>query len=109
MIKKIIKYILRKVGLRVTFISKDDSLNHNQTGSIEECISDHFIISEALTEIAKIREYTMQNDARLITLFQQAVYCEKNNIPGAFIECGVWKGGAVGLMALANMQHGKGR
>jgi O-methyltransferase len=51
----------------------------------------------------------MQNDERLITLFQQAVFCEKNEIPGAFVECGVWKGGAVGLMALANLTYGKKR
>lgn len=43
----------------------------------------------------------------LQTLFEQAIYCEKNNIEGDFVECGVWKGGAVGMMALANLQYGK--
>jgi len=42
-------------------------------------------------------------------LYQQVRYCEKNNIGGSFVECGVWKGGAVGLMALANLREGKTR
>lgn len=46
---------------------------------------------------------------RLVTLYQQAVRCEKYGIQGSFIECGVWKGGAVGLMALANIRYGKER
>jgi hypothetical protein len=50
-----------------------------------------------------VRAHTMLPYQRLVTLYQQAVYCEKQNIPGSFVECGVWKGGAVGLMALANL------
>jgi len=42
-----------------------------------------------------------------ITLFQQARHCELNNILGDYVECGVWKGGAGGLMTLANLKYGK--
>ena len=41
----------------------------------------------------------------LAILYEQAVFFEKNNIEGDFVECGVWKGGSVGLMALANLKH----
>ena len=44
----------------------------------------------------------MMPRVNLQTLYEQAVYCEKNGIEGDFVECGVWKGGAVGMMALAN-------
>lgn len=51
-----------------------------------------------------VKDNTMLSKRRLVTLHQQTVYCEENNIPGAFCECGVWKGGAVGLMALTNLK-----
>jgi len=61
---------------------------------------------EASKSIASIRPYTMLPHGRLVTLYQQVVFCEKHAVPGSFVECGVWKGGAVGLMALANIKHG---
>lgn len=45
----------------------------------------------------------------LFSLYQQAVFCESNDLRGDFVECGVWKGGAVGLMALVNLNYGKTR
>jgi hypothetical protein len=47
--------------------------------------------------------------SRLISLYHQVEFCEKNNISGAYVECGVWKGGAVGLMALANLKNSQNR
>ena len=64
---------------------------------------------EASKAIAKIRSHTMLPQGRLITLYQQVAFCEKHSVPGSFVECGVWKGGAVGLMALANMRYGVNR
>lgn len=61
---------------------------------------------EAYEAIQRVRPNTMLSDERLITLYQQTVFCEEHNIKGCFVECGVWKGGAVGLMALANLKHG---
>lgn len=57
---------------------------------------------EAMALIPLVRAYTMTTLPRLITLYQQVRYCETAGIPGAFVECGVWKGGSMGLMALAN-------
>ena len=64
---------------------------------------------EASQAITKVRSHTMLPYGRLITLYQQVVFCEKNAVPGSFVECGVWKGGAVGLMALANMKYAVNR
>ena len=61
---------------------------------------------EALNLIEIIKEYTMVSLPRLITLYQQIRYLEVNNIDGALVECGVWKGGAVGLMALSQLKFG---
>lgn len=58
--------------------------------------------SEAKEAIAIVRQNTMVSYEPLVTLFQQVRHCEVNHVPGDFVECGVWKGGAVGLMALAH-------
>jgi hypothetical protein len=60
-------------------------------------------------DIRRIRPYTMVSHDALVCLYRQVLHCEAHGIPGAFVECGVWKGGAVGLMALANMKYGSQR
>jgi len=110
--KKVIKFIFKQLGFNITKLPEKNNgttLVEENTTEYDDCISEYFIEDEALAEINKIRPFTMQNDERLTVLYQQAVYCEKNNIKGSFIECGVWKGGAVGLMALANLNYGKSR
>ena len=52
---------------------------------------------------------SMMIPLNLFTLFEQAAYCEHKRIPGAYVECGVWKGGAVGVMAKANLDFGRER
>jgi hypothetical protein len=64
---------------------------------------------EATECIHIVKHNTMLSKRRLVTLFQQVAYCEQWEIPGDFVECGVWKGGAMGLMALANLRYGKQR
>ena len=64
---------------------------------------------EANALIKIVRKNTMLPYVNLITLFEQVIYCEKNSIEGDFVECGVWKGGAIGLMALANLNFGSKR
>lgn len=49
-----------------------------------------------------VNQNTMTSFERLASLWQQVRYVDKYNIPGAFVECGVWKGGSVGMMALAH-------
>lgn len=44
-----------------------------------------------------------------MSLYECVVSCERNNLEGAYVECGVWKGGAVGLMALANVRYGNNK
>jgi hypothetical protein len=53
-----------------------------------------------------VHSHTMLPDDRLQSLWRQAIHCEQTPIPGQFVECGVWKGGAVAVMCLANLRHG---
>lgn len=63
---------------------------------------------QAKKAIELVRQNTMCSYEPLVTLFQQVKYCEINALQGDFVECGVWKGGASGLMALASMEYGAG-
>ena len=47
---------------------------------------------------------TMLPNARLASLYDQVSHCERMSLEGSMVECGVWKGGAIGLVALA-LQH----
>lgn len=52
------------------------------------------------------RAYTMTSPERLFSLYQAVNYVIDNNIPGDFIECGVWKGGSSMMMALTLLNRG---
>lgn len=49
----------------------------------------------------KIRHNTMTTTARSKALWKFCKMVFEKGIPGDFVECGVWKGGSAGLMALA--------
>lgn len=51
------------------------------------------------TIIAKVRPFTMTSPERLYGLIESVQYVINNQIPGALVECGVWKGGS--MMAIA--------
>jgi O-methyltransferase len=72
-------------------------------------------ISEALKKIVrfqqwrklkKIEKYTMVGHNRLYDLFDLVTEVEKKNLPGAVVECGVWKGGAAAVMGAVIKQFG---
>jgi O-methyltransferase len=43
---------------------------------------------------------------RLATLWHQVRYLDRNRISGDLVECGTFKGGAIGMMALAHLASG---
>ena len=54
--------------------------------------------------LCRIRAYTMTSIERMATLWQQVRYLDRYGIQGDLVECGVWKGGSVGTMALAHLR-----
>jgi len=54
-----------------------------------------------------VQGHTMLSHTCMTSLADQVAYCNISNIPGAFVECGVWKGGAVALMAYINTITGR--
>jgi hypothetical protein len=61
---------------------------------------------EAIAAIRAADGYTMTTQERRYGLYQAVRYVVKNEVPGAFVECGVWRGGSVIVMAVALLQLG---
>ena len=60
-----------------------------------------------LAEIAeRVRPYTMTSPQSVIGLCEAVEYIARTGVPGALIECGVWRGGSVMAMALTLLQCG---
>jgi O-methyltransferase len=55
------------------------------------------------------RDQTMTTFPRCKTLWQICQGVFQRNVPGALVECGVWRGGSTGLMGLALRSHGQTR
>jgi O-methyltransferase len=49
--------------------------------------------------IEKVRLNTMTSEERIFALIQATRYVSANGIPGAVVECGVWKGGSMAAVA----------
>lgn len=49
---------------------------------------------------------TMLSRARLVSLADQVSYCIRSGIEGDFVECGVWKGGGIGMVAATLLSEG---
>ncbi len=45
------------------------------------------------------KRYTMTSVERMYALYCSVDYILRNNITGAFVECGVWRGGSAMLIA----------
>lgn len=101
--KKIISKYLGKFGYEIRKAQKSGNISFHSdfNGNIG-----YEFEEEANEAIKIVRKQTMLPYINLITLYEQVLYCEKGNIEGDFVECGVWKGGAVGLMALGNLKKG---
>jgi O-methyltransferase len=62
--------------------------------------------AEELDTFAKVREFTATSTERLSGLVSGVQYVTKNKIPGAFVECGVWRGGSMMAAALTLIRCG---
>lgn len=54
--------------------------------------------------IRAVQPYTMTSTERIQALIQAVRYLVRHDIPGDFVECGVWKGGSVMAMGLTLLQ-----
>lgn len=54
----------------------------------------------------KCKPFTMTSIERMYALHQAVLYVINNNIPGDFVECGVWRGGSSMMISLTLLQAG---
>ena len=56
--------------------------------------------------IEEVKEYTLTNPERIVSLIRAIEHIERYNIEGDIVECGVWKGGSMmaALKALENLK-----
>jgi hypothetical protein len=59
---------------------------------------------EEIDTIREVRPFTMTSAERIYALIQAVRYVSANEIEGAIVECGVWKGGSVAAIARTLLQ-----
>lgn len=64
---------------------------------------------EKLQLFLRVMPYTMVGYKRLSNVHQLAERAQKDGLQGAFVECGVWKGGAAGVMGYMAEKESRSR
>jgi len=83
------KFFIRSLFFKLGYNIKPRLINEN----LED-------IDEELIEIINsVKKYTLTSPERMIALINSIQYVVKNQIPGSIVECGVWKGGSMMLVA----------
>ncbi len=91
--KKMIESLLKMRGLKLVPSNKDEPFSPD--------MEDDFKKIHALT-----KPFTMTSVERMYALYKGTQYIIQANIPGAIVECGVWKGGSAMVSALTLLQLG---
>jgi O-methyltransferase len=61
---------------------------------------------EIISLIDRVKPYTMTSPERIVATVNATEYIVKAKIPGALVECGVWRGGSAMAMALTLLRLG---
>lgn len=69
----------------------------------------HFLLTDDRYRptIEKVRPFTMTSNERIAAVIDAARYVVRSKIPGAIVECGVWRGGSMMAVALTLLQEGE--
>jgi Macrocin-O-methyltransferase (TylF) len=67
---------------------------------------DRDVPPEVIRIAERVRPYTMTSHRSIVGLCEAVEYVVRNAIEGAFVECGVWRGGSVMAEALTLLQLG---
>jgi len=85
----LIQRFLGSLGFQVVEKNKDILVNTEFGDTYEKC-----------------KEFTMTSKERMYALYKSVEYIIKADIPGDFVECGVWKGGSSMVIACSLLKLG---
>lgn len=92
---KLLKKIAYRLGYDVTFRRLPQYDKRRRAAAIPRDMEMDFV---AIYE--RTQDFTMTSVERMYALYRAVRYVSESAIPGAFVECGVWRGGSCMLMAL---------
>jgi O-methyltransferase len=91
----IVNTLLSPLGLKISKAAPADA------GALPDVTEPDLAIYRA------VQPYTLTSPERVYALIQAVQYVAENEIPGAVVECGVWKGGSMMAAALALLRLGR--
>jgi len=93
--KKVLRWLARQGGYEIINL---------RSPSAGTSLPYDFTVDE-IAVYARVRPYTQTSPERVITLMRAVRHVVEAAIPGALVECGVWKGGSAMAMALSLQQQ----
>jgi hypothetical protein len=81
------QWLARRLGYRL--VHKDDGFERDE-----------------LSTLRRVEPFTMTSRRRVVGLMDAVKYVVSNRVPGAFVECGVWRGGSMMAAALTLLELG---
>ncbi|MFN5183927.1 MAG: TylF/MycF/NovP-related O-methyltransferase [Bacteroidota bacterium] len=93
-IKKVVNYLGKDVSISNSKSEVETSINQNNFFHSFPDFSE-----EEQQLIASVQDYTMTSKERLYSLINAIEYIEDAGITGDIVECGVWRGGGMMLVA----------
>jgi O-methyltransferase len=97
-VKALIKNVLRKCGFDLIRYHGEPQKDTDPM----QIPSDFDPFNKRIFE--SVKDYTMTSPERTFALTEAVRYLVKSNIEGAFVECGVWKGGSIMAMLLTLLE-----
>ncbi len=114
--KSLIKKILKSFDYKISRIADAQSSNISQSTTTDIrselllCYKGNHSYSDFTDEeieiIRKVKEFTLTSPERIVSLINSVKYIIANKILGDFVECGVWRGGSMMVVALTLMELG---
>lgn len=84
-----------------TLASKAGYVLERKREAVEDPIIPHGVIEDEFRRMyERCRPYTMTTAQEMYNLYNSTRYVVENDIPGDFVECGVWRGGSAMIAAL---------